>query len=116
MCTRKAPGSCVPLLDPATGDPQTAGFACYRDVRPPCPCPYGWCHRCKAVIAGASTLPLYDDSPEIDLDPDIGDAEDGHMAVRELADGTLAVRRLGAGQVPGDGWRRAREHACGSAA
>lgn len=106
-CRGKAPDGYVPVLDPATGAP--IGHGCYRGARPPCPCPRGACHACGAVIEGASTFPLGGSSPETDLDPE--PADDGFWAARKLADGTLAIRRLGAGQQPGPREWRAREHA-----
>jgi hypothetical protein len=111
---RKAPSTAVPILDPATGDP-IGGFACYRGSRPPCRCPYGWCHTCRVVIVGASTLPLDNGEPEIDLDIDPGFAGGaltaGHeLAARTLADGTIAVRRLEVGEDLPEGWHRARAH------
>ena len=105
-CRGKAPAGYQPLLDPASGE--QIGHACSRGPRPPCPCPRGACHTCGAVIVGASTLPLDDGSPEIDLDPE--PAGGGTWAVRTLADSTLAIRRLGAGQQPGPREWRAREH------
>ena len=111
-CRGKAPGGCVVLLDPATGDPRGSGIACSRGARPPCRCPYGQCHTCGAVIAGASPLPL-GSAPEIDLDVDLGFAGalvPGGLAVRRLADGTLAVRTLADGEEPGGDWHRARAH------
>lgn len=115
-CTRKAPSACVPLLDPATGDQLGGGgYACYRGERPPCRCPYGWCHTCRAIILGASILPLGSGEPEIDLDADLtGPAPllvPGDLAVRHLADGTLAARRLELGEEPAGDWRPARAHA-----
>lgn len=106
-CRGKAPDGHVPVLDPATG--RRTGHACYRGARPPCPCPRGACHTCGAVIEGASTFPLNDGSPEIDLDPE--PAEDGLWAARKLADGTLAIHPLAAGEQPGPGEWQARAHA-----
>lgn len=107
QCRRKAPGGCATVLDPATGQP--IGTACYRGERAPCPCPYGWCHQCRAVIVGAATLPLDDGSPEIDVDPD--PAGDGALAVWPLPDGQLACRRLADGEQPRPGEWRGRQHA-----
>jgi hypothetical protein len=106
-CPGKAPGRCAPRLDPATGEQN--GHLHY-ETRAPCPCPHGWCHHCGAPVVGAATLPLYDGSPEIDIDR--GSAGDGQLAVWKLADGTLAVRRLAPGQDPGPGQWRGREHHC----
>lgn len=110
-CPRKGPSGCLPLLD-ATG--RKMGFACSR-TRGPCPCPWGWCHTCGQGIAGASTLPLRDGSPEIDVDRGSAGAPDGTIAVWKLPDGTLACRRLAPGEQPGRGEWRGREHACARA-
>jgi hypothetical protein len=106
QCGRKAAAGCTPLLDPA-GKP--FGMAC--GDKAPCPCPYGWCHRCRTPVVGAAQFPLDDEGlPEIDIDR--GSSGDGHWAVRQLADGRLAARRLGAGQQPAEGEWRGREHQC----
>ena len=111
-CRGKAPTGYVPVLNPATGEP--AGHGCARGPKPPCRCPYGWCHRCRAVIVGASPLPL-GSADEIDLDVDPGFAgalvPGGELVARTLADGSMAVIRLDTG-APGRGWHPAREHAC----
>lgn len=115
-CRGKAAQGCVTLTDPATGDP-TTGVACYRGARPPCRCPYGLCHTCRAVIVGASPLPL-GSAGEIDLDVDLafnaalvpGD----QLAARMLEDGSMAVRELAAGETPVQaltaGWHPVRAH------
>jgi len=103
------------ILNPATGEPMP-GFACGR-TRVPCPCPFGWCHTCGQPVAGASTLPLYDGSPEIDIERGSANAPDGQWAVWKLADGTLACRKLADGEEPGPGEWRGREHtACAAVA
>jgi hypothetical protein len=108
-CPRKGPSGCMIILNPATGLPMP-GFVCYRGQRSPCPCPYGWCHTCKRPIVGASTLPLYDGSAEIDIERGPANAPDGQWAVWKLADGTLACRKLADGEEPGAGEWRGREH------
>jgi hypothetical protein len=105
-CIRKGASRCMPVLDPATG--RQTGIAC-SSVRGPCPCPYGACHDCGAPIVGASPLPLDSGAPEIDIDR--GSAGAGALAVRQLADGTLAVRRLAGVEEPAAGEWRGREHA-----
>jgi hypothetical protein len=107
QCTRKGPAKGWPVLDPATG--RVFGRAC--GDRPACPCPYGACHTCGAAVLGASTLPLDDGSPEIDVDPAPDPAPDGLLAVWWLADGTLACRRLAPGEQPWPREWRGREHA-----
>ena len=108
-CPRKGPSGCVPVLDPATG--RESGIACSRGSRWPCPCPFGECHTCGAPIYGASTFPLDDGSPEIDIDRDSNNWPGGTLAIRQLPDGTRAVRRLAAGEEPGPGEWYGREHA-----
>jgi len=51
-----------------------------------------------------------DEAPRIDVDWGSAGAPDGQLAVCQLADGTLACRRLASGEHPGDGWWQAREH------
>lgn len=108
QCTRKGPSSCVVLLDAATG--AQAGIACLRG-RGPCPCPFGACHDCGAPVAGASTLPLYDGSPEVDIERGSAGAPDGDWAVRKLPDGTLACRPLAHGEPTRPGEWAGRGHA-----
>jgi hypothetical protein len=107
QCSRKGPARAWLVLDPATGE--VTGRAC--GARPQCPCPWGACHTCGAPVVGASTLPLYDGSPEIDIDRGSAGDPAGTLAVRELPDGTLAVRRLGPGEGLADGEWRGRQHA-----
>jgi hypothetical protein len=107
LCPCKGPSGCVPLLNPATGQPR--GFAC-SGTRAPCPCPFGWCHTCLRMIAGASTLPLYDGSPEINIERGSAGAPDGTWAVWKLADGTLGCRVLADGEQPAEREWRGREH------
>lgn len=104
-CRAKGPSGCAPLLDPATGRP--AGIACSR-TRAPCPCPLGACHTCGSPVAGVQPFPL----GAVELDVDQGSAGDpaGTMAVRKLADGTLAGRLLDVGQEPAAGEWRGRLH------
>jgi len=56
-----------------------------------------------APVAGASTLPLQDGSPEVDIERGSAGAPDGEWAVWKLLDGTLACRQLTAGEQPGPG-------------
>jgi hypothetical protein len=97
QCPRKGPSGCVPILDRATGEPN--GTVCFTG-KGPCPCPYGYCHTCGRDIVGASILPLYDGSPEIDIECGSADAPGGGWAVWQLPDGTLACRRLEPGEEP----------------
>ena len=108
QCRAKGPSGCMPVLDRDTG--RRTGIGCSR-ARVPCPCPWGECHTCGAPIAGASTFPLYDGSPEIDVDRGSAGAPDGDLAVRKLPDGTPACRRLTPGEEPGEREWRGREHA-----
>jgi hypothetical protein len=112
QCPAKGRGRCVPVLDPQTGEPH--GWISYAR-NAPCLCPRGWCHHCRAPVAGASPFPL-GGGPEIDVD--VGSADDpaGRVAVRQLADGTLGAVRLQDGEEPGAGWWRGREHACAGTA
>lgn len=105
-CRAKGPSSSVAVLDPATGRP--IGIACSR-TRAPCPCPFGACHTCGALIAGASPFPL-GSAPEVDIDRGSAGAPDGTWAVRKLADGSLACRPLGEGEQPGEGEWRGHAH------
>jgi hypothetical protein len=109
QCPRQGTSRCAVLPDPLTG--RQAGIACAR-TRWPCPCPWGECHACAAPIAGATPFPLDSGAPEIDIDRGSAGAPDGMLAVCQVADGTLAVRRLAAGERPRPGERRGREHAC----
>ena len=107
-CDRKSPSRCEPRVDPATG--KRNGMSHYT-TRAPCPCPWGWCHTCKAPVVGAHTLPLDDGTPEIDIDRGSAGDPGGEWAVWKLADGRLACRRLAPGErVVGEVWR-GREHA-----
>lgn len=105
-CKAKGPSKCTQLLDARTGEP--SGSAC-SGTRQACPCPLGQCHTCGAPIAGASPLPLGD--LEVDVDCGSAGAPDGTLAAWKLADGTLAVRLLDAGEAPGPGEWRGRPHA-----
>ena len=107
-CPRKGASGCQPVLDPATG--RQVGIACSRGSRAPCPCPFGQCHTCAAPIAGAIPWPLDSGAPEVDIDRGSAGDPDGMLAVWQLADGTLACRRLMPGEHPGDGEWRGREH------
>lgn len=78
------------------------------DTRLPCACPFGLCHTCGAPIAGASPLPLGD--LEVDVDRGSAGVPDGTVTVWKLADGTLACRRLVAGDVVGAGEWPGRVH------
>lgn len=103
-CKAKGPARCATLLDPSTG--RQMGIACSR-TRWECPCSLGRCHTCGALISGARPLPLGD--VELDLDG-TGAHPGGTLAVWALADGTLAVRRLGPGEDSGPREFRARAH------
>lgn len=106
-CRATAPSGCVPLVDEAGTQ---VGMACYRGGRPPCRCPFGWCHTCRVPVRGASPLPGRD--VEIDLDAGPGALPGGAaLVVRELADGTLACRVLAEGEEPGNGEEPGRAHA-----
>jgi len=105
LCRAKAPSGCVPL-DMAPG---VTGFACYRGARPPCPCPHGWCHSCRAPVLGAA--PAGQDE-EVDIDRDSAGAPAGTWAVRALPDTSLACRPLRAGEEPRAGEWRGTEHHC----
>ena len=98
------------MLDAATGEQRGGAIVC--GARPPCPCPFGWCHRCGQPVAGASTLPLYDGSPEIDVDRGSAGDPAGLVEVWALADGTLGARRLDPGEPARAGRWRGREHTC----
>jgi hypothetical protein len=100
-CRGKGPSGCVPL--------DGGGMACYRGQRPPCPCPFGWCHDCRAVICGATP-----DGEDFEVDFDYvppAAVLDGTWAVRRRADTTLACRPLAPGEQPAAGEWRGRAHA-----
>lgn len=115
LCRGKAPSGCMPLADSRTGD--TIGIACTRagsgGSRPGCTCPWGWCHRCKARIAGAAPFPLGSGADEVDLDPASLGRPGGQFAVRLLPDGSLGCRPAGSA-LPRDGWVPGSAHACAS--
>jgi hypothetical protein len=96
----------VRLVDAVTGEP--GGIVCLAR-RAPCPCPRGTCAVCGAPVAGVSPLPL----GEVELDVDCGSAgrAGGTLAVRRLADGTLAGVLLGPGADPPAGQWRGTLHA-----
>jgi hypothetical protein len=107
QCPGQGPSRCVTMLTPATG--ARAGIAC-TTTRAPCPCPWGECHDCGCPVAGASTLPLYDGSPEIDIERGSAGDPDGTWAVWQLADGTLACRPIEPGGPIFGRELRGREH------
>jgi hypothetical protein len=109
QCPAKGPSTSTIVPDPATG--RGIARACGR-TKQPCPCAWGWCHDCGQGIVGASTLPLYNGDPEIDVDRGSAGDPAGLIAVWILPDSTLAARRLAAGEQPGPGEWRGREHAC----
>jgi hypothetical protein len=108
-CKALGPSKCVPIFAEAG-----TGFMC--GARPPCPCGWRDCACGQPVVITVELPPGVNTCPpcEVILVPcervPPGDAGDGLLAVRKLADGFLACRGLAEGEEPGEGEWRAREH------
>jgi len=99
-CRAKAPSGCVPDTGPNGG----LIIVCYRDARPPCPCPHQVC-KC-----GLPVLIAHLTGTDLDAAMEPSPAPDGQLAVRQKLDGGLACRELADGDEPVAGEWRGREH------